>query len=169
MGETVEAIGYKADVPARFGDAVRDRIETVRGTVSDAVASVSGTVADGTSRAGDQVRDAAGSAAGGAKRAVSIAAENPIGVALGALALGFLGGLLIPVSDVERERVGPVRDLVVDRAKTAVGEAIDAGQAVLSDTIAAATSSAQQHAQTVVQHAVAGTPFEGDAPATHES
>jgi ElaB/YqjD/DUF883 family membrane-anchored ribosome-binding protein len=153
MGETVEAIGYKADVPARFGDAVRDRIETVRGTVNDVVHGA----ADASSRAGSGVSDAAAGAATGAKRAVSAVAENPLGIALGALAVGFLVGLALPVSDLERERVGPVADVVVERAKKAANEAVEAGQAVVADSLQAAASTAQDRAKTIADHAFGGT------------
>ena len=35
MGDTVEALGYKADVPARVKDAVNERVETVRGSMAE--------------------------------------------------------------------------------------------------------------------------------------
>src|SRR5665213_3095348 len=37
---------------------------------------------------------------------VSIAQENPLGLALGALAVGVLAGLIVPVSELERRTVG---------------------------------------------------------------
>jgi len=40
MTETVEAIGYKADVPARTKEAIDERVEGVKGTVTDKVDSV---------------------------------------------------------------------------------------------------------------------------------
>ena len=37
MGDTVEALAYKTDVPARAKDAVHDRVESVKHAVSDVV------------------------------------------------------------------------------------------------------------------------------------
>ena len=87
MSETVEAIAFKADVPARVGDAVRERIETVRGTVNGVVANLTEAVEDASVTAREN---------GGTQRAVSSALEHPLGIALAALAIGFLGGSLLP-------------------------------------------------------------------------
>jgi hypothetical protein len=153
MGDTVEAIGYKADVPSRVRDNVNERIASVKGTIGDAVSGTKDAVFGTT-------RERAGDASESTKRAVSVAMENPLGLALGALALGFLGGLLLPVSDLERERIGPVREQIADRAQAAVAEAVDAGKSVLQETLATASESAQKHGAEVAQHAVAGTPLE---------
>ena len=66
--------------------------------VSDTVGSVADKIPSAT-----DVNEAA-------QRGVGIVAENPLGLALGALAVGFLAGLLTPVTDLERETVGPIRD-----------------------------------------------------------
>ena len=117
MGDTVEAIGYKADVPSRVRDSVNERISSVKGSIGDAVGNtkdaVFGKVSDMSNSASDAIADArSGSADASAstRRTVSMAMENPLGLAIGALALGILAGLLIPVTDIERERLGPVRD-----------------------------------------------------------
>jgi len=179
MGETVEAIGYKADVPSRVRENISERIDTVKGTVSDVVSSgkeaimgrardVSDKLSSTSDRAQQGLSDAVsstGDKAQSAREAVSMVAENPLGLALGALAAGFLAGLLLPMSNAEREKIGPVRDELANRAQTAVSEAVDAGKSIVQDTIAAATTaaqqSAQQHGSEIVQHATAGTSPEG--------
>ena len=170
MGDTVEAIGYKADVPSRVRDSVNERISSVKGSIGDAVGNtkdaVFGKVSDMSNSASDAIADArSGSADASAstRRTVSMAMENPLGLAIGALALGILGGLLIPVTDIERERLGPVRDELAGRAQTMVTDAVDAGKSVFNDTIAAATDSAQKHGKEIVENAVSGTPLEGTA------
>lgn len=40
MGETVEALAYKTDVPARTKDAVNERVDGIKGALSDFVDSV---------------------------------------------------------------------------------------------------------------------------------
>jgi ElaB/YqjD/DUF883 family membrane-anchored ribosome-binding protein len=181
MGETVEAIGYKADVPSRVRENISERIDTVKGTVSDVVSSgkeailgrardVSEAVGSTSERAQQGVSDAlssTGDRAQSARQAVSMVTENPLGLALGALAAGFLAGLLLPMSNAEREKIEPVRDQLVNRAQSAVSEAVDAGKSIVQETITSATSaaqeSAQQHGKEIVQHATAGTPLEGQA------
>ena len=36
------------------------------------------------------------------------AQDNPLGLAVGAAAVGFLAGLLVPVTQVENEKIGPM-------------------------------------------------------------
>jgi hypothetical protein len=94
-----------------------------------------------------------------AKRGAGIAAENPLGLAIGAAALGFLAGLAVPITDYERERVGPLRDELLDRAQLVGSDAIEHGKQVIAETaqaaLATAQESAQRHAQQVVREATA--------------
>lgn len=168
MGDTAEALAYKADVPARMKDAVNDRIETVRGTVSDVVDSVKSTVTGTGGKVGSALGEArrrAGSVhvpsvdlpdvdVRGAARRVGMAVENPLGLALGGLALGLLAGLLLPTTDLERERIGPLRDELLDRAQTAGSDAIVHGRAIVEETVqsvaASAQSAAREHARAVI-------------------
>jgi hypothetical protein len=142
MGDTV--------VPARVRDDVSNRIESVKGTIADAVSGskkkTRGTAKRVAKRASDAVdnsQHAVGDAVASTKNAAGMALENPIGLAIGALALGFLGGLLIPTSDIERKRIGPLRDEISNRAQTAVAEAVDAGKTIASETIASVADAAQ--------------------------
>jgi Protein of unknown function (DUF3618) len=229
MGDTVEALGYKADVPSRVKDAVNDRVETVKGTISDVVESVKDTVTGATGKVGsalggakrgvsdtlsgatdglrgatDTLRDTTGkvgettsnvtsnvrstvqntlsntvgSVTGKvgsvteklpnpqdvtryARRGVGIVQENPLGLALGALAVGFLAGLAAPVTDLEREKVGPIRDELVGRAKDLGSDALEHGKQVLQETAQAALGavqqSAQQHGEQVLSEAKGDT------------
>jgi Protein of unknown function (DUF3618) len=225
MGDTVEALGYKADVPSRVKDAVNDRVETVKGTISDVVESVKDSVTGATGKVGsalggakrgvseslsgatdglrgatDTLRDTTGkvgdttnnvrstvqntlsntvgSVTGKvgsvteklpnpqdvtryARRGVGIVQENPLGLALGALAVGFLAGLAAPVTDIEREKVGPIRDELLDRAKDLGSDALEHGKQVLQETAQAALGavqqSAQQHGEQVLSEAKGDT------------
>jgi Protein of unknown function (DUF3618) len=163
MGDTVEALGYKADVPSRVKDAVSDRVETVKGSIGDAV----GGVVDGVQNATQRVGEALGGAqrvVGGdahevraaARRGVGIAAENPLGLAIGAAAIGFLAGLLVPVSEYERSTIGPLRDDLLERAQKAGGNALEHGKQVLAETARAAVQTAQQSAQEHAQQVAGG-------------
>ena len=164
MGDTVEALGYKADVPSRVKEAVQDKVDTVKGTiggvvdgVKDALGgakdTVSGKVGDMASNVSDGVGGLADKLPSGAdvknvaRRGVGIAAENPLGLALGAVAVGFLAGLLAPVSDYERKTVGPIRDDLLDRAQSVGSDVIAHGKQVLQETVQSAVQTAQQSVQ----------------------
>jgi hypothetical protein len=207
MGDTVEALSYKADVPNRVKDAVNDKVETVKGTIGDVVSNVKDAVtgasgkvgsalggakdkagttwSDTTDKLGDTVGGvtdklggvtgklgdvtggvtdklgavtdkipSAGDVTGAAKRGVGMALENPLGLAIGAAAVGFLAGLLVPVTDYERDTIGPIRDDLVDKAQQIGSDALEHGKAVLQETAQAALSTAQQSAQTHGQQVV---------------
>ncbi len=87
----------------------------------------------------------------GARKAAGIAQENPLGLALGAVAVGFVGGLLIPSTRVEDEKLGPMADQVKDKAKETGQEAIERGKDVVQQTADSAKRTAQdagrEHAQ----------------------
>jgi hypothetical protein len=125
MGETVEALGYKADVPGRAKEAVSGRVESVKSKISGA-----------TPDRGDVKQ--------GAHRAKGIAQENPLGLALGAVAVGFLGGLLIPSTRVEDEKIGPMADQVKEKAKETGQEAMDRGKEVVRQAADSAKETAQE-------------------------
>jgi hypothetical protein len=85
----------------------------------------------------------------GAKQAVGFAEENPIGLALGGVAAGFLVGMLLPSTKIEDEKVGPMADEVKHRAAETGQEAVERGKKVAQDAAQAATESAQEAAQNV--------------------
>jgi ElaB/YqjD/DUF883 family membrane-anchored ribosome-binding protein len=142
MGETVDALGYKTDVKARAKDSLHDKKESVMGAVQSAKDRVVGagqSVGDATPDS-DQVKHHA-------KRAASVAQENPLGLAVGAVAVGFLAGMLIPSTRVEDEKLGPVADDVKDRAKQTGQEALERGKQVAQDAAQTAKESGQEQAQ----------------------
>ncbi|MEA2786635.1 MAG: hypothetical protein QOF71_2739 [Candidatus Eremiobacteraeota bacterium] len=171
MGDTVEALGYKADVPSRVKDAVHDKVDTVKGTiggvvggVKDALTGATGKVGDVTSSLTSNVTDGVGGIADKlpsgadvknvARRGAGIVAENPLGLALGAVAVGFLAGLLTPVTNYEREKVGPIRDDLLERAQSVGTDVLEHGKQVLQETVQSAVQTAQQSAQTHSQQIV---------------
>jgi hypothetical protein len=135
MGETVEALSYKADVPARIKESVSDKTERLRGQM----ASTTSRVSEATPTASD-VRD-------GAQQAVGIAQENPLGLMIGGVAVGFLVGLAVPKTHVEDERLGPIADDVKEMARDTGQEALERGKQVAQDTASAATEAAKESGQ----------------------
>jgi len=157
MSETVEAVGYKADVPSRAKDKVSETMDSVKnkvsGTATRAKEAVVGTasragntMSDTTSRVGDAT-PSGGQVTQQAKRAVGLAQENPLGLAVGAAAVGFLAGLAVPSTRVENERLGPVADQVKDRVKETGQEALDRGRQVAQEVASSAADTAKEQTQ----------------------
>jgi gas vesicle protein len=139
MGETVEALGYKADVPGRARNKVQSMKDKVTGTAHDATDRVSGAT-PGT----DDVKQ-------GARQAVGMAQENPLGLAIGATAVGFIAGLMVPSTDMENQRIGPVADQIKEKAGEIGHEAVERGQEVVQQTVESAKETAQQAGQEQAQ------------------
>ena len=134
MSETVDALGYKADVKTRTKErvvGVRDRI--VGGTPDPADVKVK------------------------AHQAGSVAQQNPLGLAIGSVAVGFLAGMLIPSTRVEDDKLGPLADDVKDKVRESGQEALEHGKQVAQDVAQSAQETAkesgQQHAQEVKESA----------------
>ena len=132
MGDTAEALGHKADVPGRAREAVSGRVESVKSTFVGAKDSVSGS----TPSSGDVKQ--------GAQQAVGMAKENPLGLAIGATAVGFIAGLLIPSTRVEDEKIGPMADQLKEQAKETGQEAVERGKQVAQDVAGQAADTAKE-------------------------
>lgn len=89
--DTIEALAYKTDVRARTKDAINDRIETVKGTISDAMTIARGAV----SNAADSLPPRE-EMVDRVQQMRTKAESNPVGLAVGSLAVGVLIGLLLP-------------------------------------------------------------------------
>ena len=68
----------------------------------------------------------------------SIVVSNPLGATIGALAAGFLVGMAFPVSDMERDKVGPLGDTLTNSAKATANEIVDHGKAAVADAVSEA-------------------------------
>lgn len=156
MSETVEAVGYKADVPSRAKDAVSEKVENVKAKVSDTASRAKEAVAGTTSRVGEAT-PSRGEVKQQTRRAAGMAKENPLGLAIGAVAVGFLAGLAVPSTRVEDERLGPVADQVKDKVKETGQEAFERGKQVAQQAASSAVDTAkeqgQQHGQDLTQRA----------------
>jgi hypothetical protein len=146
MSETVEAVGYKADVPSRAKEAVSDKVESVRSKVSDTASRAKEAVTGTASRAGDAT-PSSGEVKQKTRQVAGMAKENPLGLAIGAAAIGFLAGLAVPSTRVEDERLGPVADQVKDRVRETGQEALDRGRQVAQDVASTAADTARQRTQ----------------------
>ena len=76
-----------------------------------------------------------------------MAETNPLGLALGAVAIGFLAGLAVPATRIENERLGPAADELKAKAKDLGGEALEHGKQVATDVAQAAKETMQESGQ----------------------
>src|SRR3954451_16096947 len=87
MGDTVEAIGYKADVKSRVKESVAEKKDSLVGSLSGGRDAVVGKADSLVSRIGGVVPDGEQVKEGAAK--VGVSNENPLGLALAGAAVGF--------------------------------------------------------------------------------
>jgi uncharacterized protein DUF3618 len=173
MGETADALAYKADVPTRTKDWIGEKKDAVVSTVGGATSKVGEVAPDG-----EQVTQSMG-------RMKRLAERNPLGLAIGGAAAGFIAGLLAPSTRIEDERVGPMADEVKATAADAGREALDRGKQVVQEAGATAVETAKEHgreqgeelatslqekAQELTQHeTAASSPSSGTSRASNTS
>jgi hypothetical protein len=143
MSETVEAIGYKADVPSRAKDKVSQTVDNMKNKVSGTATRAKQAVTGTTSRVGDATPSGS-EVKQTTRRAAGVAKENPLGLAIGAVAIGFLAGLAMPSTRVEDEKLGPVAEQVRDKVKETGQEAVERGKQVAQEVASTATETAKQ-------------------------
>jgi hypothetical protein len=158
VGEDVDALGHKMSPKEQIKDKaanVKDAVADKAGTVVSAITGGAGSAAQGVGSAASSVAGGVSSAAGsvkdGAVRTASIAKDNPLGLAIGAAAAGFLVGLVIPITRKEDEKLGPVADSVKEKAAETGREAIDRGKQVVQEVAEQAVDAAKVAGQEQMQ------------------
>lgn len=131
MGDTVQAIGHRADVKTRVKESVGSKKDAVVGGVDSLISRVTGVVPDR-----EQMKTGA--------RKVGISSQNPLGLAIAGAAAGFIVGTLIPSTQIEDEKVGQLSDQVGEKAKEAGQEALDRGKDVAQEALDSARQTAQE-------------------------
>ena len=132
VGDEIDALSYKTDVGARTQDYIDEKKEAVKSKVTGAKDTVTRPLPDrqAIKRGATHMRDTAES--------------NPLGLALGGLAVGFVVGTLLPQTRVENERMGELSDRVIDTAKETASEAVDRGTQVAQEAVGAAVDTAKE-------------------------
>jgi uncharacterized protein DUF3618 len=135
VGDEADALSYKTDVPARVGDYVDDKKQAVKDKVTGAKDAITGTASSAVP-SGEKVG-----------RVKDTAERNPLGLAVGAAALGFVAGLLIPSTRMENERMGEMSDRVVDAAKETASDALERGKQVAQEAAQTAKETGKEQGQ----------------------
>ena len=141
VGDQVDALSYKTDVPARVGDYVDDKKQAVTGKLTDVKDAVAGTAAN-VLPSGEKV-----------SRLKDTAERNPLGLAIGGVAAGFVAGLLLPSTRMENKAMGETSDKVVDAVKETASEAIESGKQVAHDATESAKTEGQDLASNLQERA----------------
>jgi Protein of unknown function (DUF3618) len=141
MGDTIDALGHKADVKSRAKENVAGKVDSVKEHLGLAGENASDMTPDA-----DQVK-------GQVRKAAGIAQENPLGLALGAVAVGFLAGMLVPSSRVEDDKLGPMADRVKEQAKETGHEALERGKQVAQSAAATVSEEGQKHGEQLADSA----------------
>jgi gas vesicle protein len=153
MGETLDALGYKANVPARTRgwfarkkDRVTDAGGSALSSLSDATDTVVSKVSGATGTVVTKVSDATpstGDVQAGAGRVKNTAEGNPLALAMAGAAVGFVVGIFAPSTRVEDEKIGQLADEVKSTATEAGQEALEHGKQVAKAAAESAVETAK--------------------------
>jgi hypothetical protein len=143
MGDTLDALAYKANVPARTRGWAASKRDAVTGTFGSALGKVSDATDSMVSRVTGGA-PGAGEIQAGAGRMKDTAERNPLGLALVGAAAGFVVGIFAPSTKIEDERLGPMADEVKAQAVEAGHEAIEHGKQVAASAAQSAMDTAKE-------------------------
>lgn len=140
--------GTKTNVKSKLTEATGD----VKAKLTEATGDVKSKLTEATGDAKENLSDLSGAAqqklakSGRATKSAALNARellerNPLGLALGSVAAGFLIGLALPVSDIERDNVGAFGEKVKDQAKQAATEMVAQGKSAVATAVTDALSS----------------------------
>ncbi len=153
MGDTLDALGYKANVPARTKGWFGRKTQAVTGSAGRGASRLTGIAGSGASRlsgAADSVVSrvsgtvpSGGQVAAGASSVKDTAERNPLGLAGVGIAVGFVAGLFAPATRVENEKLGPTSDQVKSSVAEAGQEALEHTKQVAQSTVETAVQTAK--------------------------
>lgn len=146
VASDVRNVAENANVVDRAKENVQGRIDDVKDKIGDRVSDVRDRLVD----ARDTLSENIGNVDLTKIRNVN-PMENPVAMLIGGLAIGFMIGMLLPVTRFESERIGPITDDMKDRVRQAGSEVVRRGGEVIKETIEAgreaATNSLKEQAK----------------------
>jgi ElaB/YqjD/DUF883 family membrane-anchored ribosome-binding protein len=128
VAEDVRSVAENANVVERAKETAQSKIEDVKSTVGERM---------------QQVREGARSMGESARNInLPMSTDNPIGMLIAGVAVGFLIGVALPVSRFESERIGPIAHDMKTKAREAGTEVMRRGGEVIKETISASKEAA---------------------------
>jgi len=150
MGDTLDALAYKADVPGRTKGWLGAKKDAVVGSGGSVISKVSGATDSMVSRV-TGITPSTGDVQAGAGRMKDTAEQAPLGLAVAGVAVGFVAGLFAPSTRVEDEKFGAASDQVkataVDAGQAALEHGKEVAQATAQSAVETAKQEGQQHAE----------------------
>lgn len=135
VAEDVRSVAENANVVERAKETAQSRMEDVKSAMGQRVQQVRDKLQD----ARDTVQE---SARENVRNLRMNPSDNPIGMLIAGVAVGFLIGLALPVTRFESERIGPIAQDMKDRARSAGNEVVRRGGEVIKETISAGREAA---------------------------
>ena len=136
-----EATSSLDDKTSSVKAKVLDATSNVKGNLAGATANVRANVAGLGDAAQAKLADSGAATKSAAMTTKGFLEKNPLGLAIGSIAAGFLLGLALPVSDLERDNVGPFGEKVKDQAKSAASDMVAQGKVVVANAVTDALAS----------------------------
>jgi ElaB/YqjD/DUF883 family membrane-anchored ribosome-binding protein len=154
MAETIDALEYKADVKSRAKDkmtemreSVAERADGVLSSIRDTAQRVTdnmrGGMTDTTSTMQQSTDEMSTRARSGMEQGKRLAEDNPLLLAVGAVAAGFLIGIALPGTRMEDEKLGPKADEVKSQAMQRGSEMIERAGDKAQETVQRTTDQAR--------------------------
>ena len=135
VADDLRSVSDSANVVQRAKDAANDRVEDAKSSVQEKLSGVKSSLQGSVETARGVVRDRMQQAGEAAQNINVNPTENPIGMLIAGLAVGFLVGLALPITRFESERIGPITEGMKGRVKDARDEAMRRGGEAIKDTI----------------------------------
>lgn len=149
VAQDVRSVAENANVVDRAKENVQGKVDDAKSMVSERVRGAREKLESARDTMQSSVQNMASSVRENIKSPNPM--ENPIGMLLAGLAVGFLIGLALPVTRFESERIRPLTDDMKDRMRQAGSEVVRRGGEVIKETIEAgreaATTSIREQAR----------------------
>jgi ElaB/YqjD/DUF883 family membrane-anchored ribosome-binding protein len=140
VAQDVRSVAENANVVERTKETVRGKVNDAKDTVSDTVQGARDRLTSARDSLQSSVQDMGSSVRENIGNTNLM--ENPIAMLVGGLAVGFLIGLVLPVTRFEAERIGPIADDMKGRVRDAGTEVVRRGGEVIKETIDASRQAA---------------------------
>jgi hypothetical protein len=149
VAQDVRSVAENANVVERTKETVQGKVDDAKSAVGDKVRAAS----DKVRAAGDKLSDARDTMQTSVQSSMDSMRsnvgnmnflENPLAMLVGGIAVGFLIGMVLPVSRFEAERIGPIADDMKDRVRGAGTEVMRRGGEVIKETIDASRQAATE-------------------------